>query len=180
MIGGSQREQNPPSLPVSCTRRYFDPNPYLRREHAHPSTHGLLAQVSFRGDGPLQGVQAIAEATGQVKGSVGNPRADPPLQHSGKLNVGAAVGEGDLQFSSQSLRRSDCVSVSISTPPPWVACVTHIPGSVKQALLQINLARCSVHGLVIAGAPGGGGCLRPPSKPWIQWQQIREDRSSSV
>lgn len=57
---------------------------------------GEKTQVSFRGDGPLQGVQAIAEATGQVKGSVGNPRADPPLQHSGKLNVGAAVGEGVL------------------------------------------------------------------------------------
>lgn len=42
----------------------------------------------------IQGLQAIAEATGQVKGSLGNPSADPPLQPSGKLDVGGAVGHG--------------------------------------------------------------------------------------
>ena len=52
-------------------------------------------QVTFRGDGILGGVQAIAEATGQVKGKVGNPEADPPLQPSGKLDVGGAVGKGN-------------------------------------------------------------------------------------
>lgn len=54
-----------------------------------------MMQVSFRGDGNLQGVQAIAEATGQVKGSIGNHLADPPLKPNGKLDVGKAVGQGD-------------------------------------------------------------------------------------
>lgn len=31
-----------------------------------------------------------------VKGKVGNPEADPPLQPSGKLDVGGAVGCGQM------------------------------------------------------------------------------------
>ena len=52
------------------------------------------AQVSFQGNGPLANLQAIADASGLVKGKVGNPHADPPLRPDGKLDVGAAVGRG--------------------------------------------------------------------------------------
>ena len=60
-------------------------------------------QVSFRGDGIIQGLQAIAEATGQVKGSLGNPKADPPLQANGKLDVGGAVGQGKPPYRGLTL-----------------------------------------------------------------------------
>jgi molecular chaperone Hsp33 len=53
-------------------------------------------QVSFKGDGVLGGVFAIADTRGQVKGKVGNPKADPPLRPDGKLAVGDAVGSGVL------------------------------------------------------------------------------------
>jgi redox-regulated HSP33 family molecular chaperone len=53
-------------------------------------------QVTFRGDGSLGTMQIIADATGNVKGMVSNPYADPPLRPDGKLNVGAAVGRGVL------------------------------------------------------------------------------------
>ena len=52
-------------------------------------------QVTFKGDGPLAGIQVIADATGMVKGKVGNPAADPPLRPDGKLNVGRAEGRGE-------------------------------------------------------------------------------------
>lgn len=52
------------------------------------------AQISFRGDGPLGSVMAIADAKGMVKGRVDNPAADPPLRSDGKLNVAEAVGLG--------------------------------------------------------------------------------------
>ncbi|KAL4448453.1 hypothetical protein ABPG75_005672 [Micractinium tetrahymenae] len=57
---------------------------------------GEKTQVTFKGDGPLGGIQVIADASGMVKGKVGNPAADPPLRPDGKLNVGAAVGRGVL------------------------------------------------------------------------------------
>ena len=53
-------------------------------------------QVTFKGDGPIGQIIAISDNTGQVKGLVSNPNADPPLRPDGKLNVGAAVGRGFL------------------------------------------------------------------------------------
>jgi molecular chaperone Hsp33 len=52
-------------------------------------------QLSFRGDGPLGGVTAIADGRGRARGFVSNPGADVPARGS-KLDVGAAVGKGIL------------------------------------------------------------------------------------
>ena len=57
---------------------------------------GEVTQVSFKGDGEIGSIMAIADETGQVKGRLDNPAADPPLRDDGKLNVGAAVGKGIL------------------------------------------------------------------------------------
>lgn len=52
-------------------------------------------QVQFRGDGPLKGVVAGADALGNARGYVGSPRAHPP-RVDGQLDVHAAVGAGVL------------------------------------------------------------------------------------
>jgi hypothetical protein len=57
---------------------------------------GEATQITFKGTGPLGGLQVVAEATGAVKGRVDNPSADPPLRRDGKLDVGAAIGGGVL------------------------------------------------------------------------------------
>lgn len=54
--------------------------------------------LQIKGDGPLQGVLAVADSAGNVRGYVGNPAADVPKKANGKLNVGAAVGRGTLSI----------------------------------------------------------------------------------
>lgn len=52
--------------------------------------------IQIKGDGPLQGIVVSANSRGQVKGYVGNPHVELPLNSSGKLSVGEAVGQGYL------------------------------------------------------------------------------------
>ena len=53
--------------------------------------------LEIRGDGPIGQVLAEADADGNVRGTVGDPRVDVPSRPDGKLNVGAAVGSGMLR-----------------------------------------------------------------------------------
>ncbi len=52
--------------------------------------------VSLKGNGPIQGIVAEADAHGHVKGYVAVPTADLPLNAKGKLDVSGAIGMGDL------------------------------------------------------------------------------------
>lgn len=52
--------------------------------------------VQIKGDGPLKGIVVSSNSKGEVKGYVGNPSVDLPLNTEGKLAVGEAVGSGNL------------------------------------------------------------------------------------
>ena len=52
--------------------------------------------VNFKGEGPAKQILATAYADGRVKGYIANPQVDLPLASSGKLDVGGAIGLGDL------------------------------------------------------------------------------------
>lgn len=52
---------------------------------------GLTIQI--KGDGPLGMVLAVADSAGHVKGYIGNPSADLPLNSRGKIDVGGGVGK---------------------------------------------------------------------------------------
>jgi len=52
--------------------------------------------LQFRGDGPLEGVVAVTDFSGNVRGYVINPRVDIPKKANGKLDVGGAIGNGTL------------------------------------------------------------------------------------
>lgn len=51
------------------------------------------------GQGPLGGIIVTANAAGEVKGYVQEPHVEIPLNGAGKLDVGAAVGFGDLYIT---------------------------------------------------------------------------------
>lgn len=53
--------------------------------------------VRFRGDGPLGGIVADAGLDGTVRGYVKNPDVHLPVREDGKLDVGTAVGQGELE-----------------------------------------------------------------------------------
>ncbi|MCS7067632.1 MAG: Hsp33 family molecular chaperone HslO [Meiothermus sp.] len=72
--------------------------------------------LQFVGDGPLGGPVVEAAPDGFVRGYVKNPQAHPPLRPDGKLNVGAAIGRGELKvdrlLSNQELYQSSVELVS--------------------------------------------------------------------
>ncbi len=51
------------------------------------------------GDGPLGGIIVTGDAHGNIKGYVQEPQTDLPLNARGKLDVGGAIGEGDLYIT---------------------------------------------------------------------------------
>ena len=54
--------------------------------------------ISISGDGEAGKIIAVADYYGRVKGYIQNPLANPPKKPNGKLDVGAAVGEGTISF----------------------------------------------------------------------------------
>jgi molecular chaperone Hsp33 len=52
--------------------------------------------VQFSGDGPVGGIVAQADASGNVRGYAQNPEADAPEHPGGKLNVAGVVGRGTM------------------------------------------------------------------------------------
>lgn len=52
--------------------------------------------LKVMGDGPLGSITVTADGKNQVKGFVGNPNVDLPLNAKGKLDVAGAVGRGGL------------------------------------------------------------------------------------
>ena len=55
-----------------------------------------LLTLKITGDGPLGGITVTANSKAEVKGYVGNPNVELPLNARGKLDVAKAVGAGHL------------------------------------------------------------------------------------
>lgn len=52
--------------------------------------------VQFKGDGPAKQILATAYGDGRVKGYISNPDVELPLRQDGHLDVGGALGVGEL------------------------------------------------------------------------------------
>ena len=59
---------------------------------------GDSVTVSIQGDGEAGRLLAVGDYFGNVKGYIQNPGVNPPKKPNGKLDVGAAVGQGTISF----------------------------------------------------------------------------------
>lgn len=55
--------------------------------------------IQMKGDGPIEGIIVTADSKANVKGYSGNPNVIIPPNYAGKLDVGAAIGYGNLFVS---------------------------------------------------------------------------------
>ena len=59
---------------------------------------GDSVTISISGDGEAGKLIAVGDYYGNVKGYIQNPLANPPKKPNGKLDVGAAIGQGTISF----------------------------------------------------------------------------------
>ena len=57
---------------------------------------GNRLTLIFQGDGPAKQILVTGYGDGRIKGYISNPVVDLPLRPDGKLDVGGAIGVGDL------------------------------------------------------------------------------------
>lgn len=96
--------------------------------------------VRFLGDGPLGGVVAVADASGQVKGYVQDPLCDLPLNEAGKLDVGKAIGSGNL-----------VVDRSLENGEIYTGTVPIVTGEVGDDLVQYLLQSEQIPSALLLG-----------------------------
>ena len=58
-----------------------------------------LLTLKIQSGGPIGGITVTADSAGNVKGYVQEPQTHLPLNSRGKLDVGGAIGNGDLYIS---------------------------------------------------------------------------------
>ena len=77
----------------------------------------------FKGDGPARQVLATADGKGNVKGYIADPGVDLPLKENGKLDVGGAIGRGELT-----------VVKDLGLKEPYVGTVSLVSGEIAEDL----------------------------------------------
>jgi molecular chaperone Hsp33 len=79
--------------------------------------------VQLKGDGPLNTLLSTGNKIGQVKGYAGVPNVELPLNSSGKLDVGRAVGKGTLT-----------IIMDLGLREPYVGKVSLVNGEIAEDL----------------------------------------------
>ena len=102
--------------------------------------------INFKGDGPAKQILATAHGDGTVKGYIANPYIELPLKENGKLDVGGAVGKGELT-----------VIKDLGLREPYVGTVELVSGESSVALgvrVERDLSVGAAGGMVIQMLPG--------------------------
>ena len=81
--------------------------------------------LQIKGDGPLGTILAVSDAEGNVRGYVANPQISLLEKHRGKLDVGAAVGNGMLT-----------VIRDLQMKEPYVGSIALVSGEIAEDITQ--------------------------------------------
>ncbi len=118
---------------------------------ALPLKDGGSVTLRVRGDGPLGGVLATAEASGAVRGYPVHPHVDLPVRADGKLDVGGAVG----RFGLLTLTRD------LGLRQPYSGSAPLVSGEIADDLTHYLARSEQVPSLVALGVlVGTGGRVR--------------------
>lgn len=79
--------------------------------------------LQLKGDGPILSLLATGNGKGEVKGYIGKPSVDLPLNKKGKLAVGQAIGQGTLT-----------VIRDLGLKEPYIGKVSLVNGEVAEDL----------------------------------------------
>lgn len=96
--------------------------------------------VRFLGDGPLGGAISQAYPDYTVRGYVGNPSLDLPLNEIGKLDVAGAIGQGQLNITKD-----------IGLREPYSGTTDIVSGEIGQDIAQYLLESEQSNSLVALG-----------------------------
>lgn len=78
--------------------------------------------IRVAGDGPINGIVAISDHEGFVRGYAGKPQTDLPLREDGKLDVGGAVGRNGMLT----------ISRDIGLREPYIGSVELVSGEIAE------------------------------------------------
>lgn len=96
--------------------------------------------IRFLGDGPIGGAISQAYSDYTVRGYVGNPHADLPLTEEGKLDVGGAIGKGQLNITKD-----------IGLKEPYSGTIDIVSGEIGDDIAQYLLESEQIPSLVSLG-----------------------------
>ena len=99
-----------------------------------------MITLRILGDGPLGGIIVTANADGEAKGYVQEPHVDLPLNEFGKLDVGGAVGKGDLYISKD-----------IGLGEPYTGSVPLVSGEIGEDVAEYLMQSEQTPSLVAVG-----------------------------
>ena len=97
----------------------------------------------FQGDGPAKQILSTGYANGQIKGYISNPDVELPLKDNGKLDVGGALGTGELT-----------VVKDLGLKDPYIGTIALVSGEIAEDISCRDCHVLSAGGMFIQVLPG--------------------------